>query len=778
MIKKALFLLLALLPLSVMAQQAVGSWYLYPLYNGVPTSVVTTPKLTYYLSLGRLYSYDKANEESTEYSELLNDTEVTVIDYNPWRKFLFVGYASGNVDLVYDNGRIVNLPDIKEAQIAYEKRINQVDFKDDYIYVATDFGLVVFDSNKGVVSQSGIYGSKVNAVGVMGNYLIINTDNKNYGIKRDALLSRFENFQFIDNAYNVAELKGLSDYVLMRTNNVVWAVKYKMSGSDVDFVVPALSGAATAFMRGDNDKIRTICANKLYAYDAGGRTEEASVPTTLSKNAYGTWKGASELWAANADGLGCYDIAVSPMTVKVDRLLPADAISLTKVAFIRGSADGNSIYLTTSGTSNQMNPATETNSRCYMTKITGNKVVDVTPTENIIGVTSLAVHPYDDDMVFISTRTGGVIALKDKQTVTKFNTTNSGLPSLAQHGLYTDPSGNLWVMSLVKNSPIAILPGDKLKGDVTKLTKSDWVTTIVGAAENFTGNSCGEFATIPGSNITYFKCAYVGAQLGVYDHNGTITNTADDKVKVLTPTDYIDQDGKTFTCSYITGLACDKKGSLWVTTDNSLFAIDNAAQGMNPGMRVTRMKVPRNDGTNFADYLLDGEYITAIAVDGSNNKWIGTKNSGLYYVSADGSEILANFNMDNSPLPANAIASLYCAPNSNEVYVGTALGLLRYSGLHAPGQESYDNVYAYPNPVKPDYTGWITVTGLMNNSLVKIADASGSVVYQGRSDGGMFTWDGCNSAGVRVKSGVYYVFASQNESGSSSAAVTKILIMN
>ncbi|MDE6629705.1 MAG: Por secretion system protein, partial [Muribaculaceae bacterium] len=87
-------------------------------------------------------------------------------------------------------------------------------------------------------------------------------------------------------------------------------------------------------------------------------------------------------------------------------------------------------------------------------------------------------------------------------------------------------------------------------------------------------------------------------------------------------------------------------------------------------------------------------------------------------------------------------------------------------------------VYAYPNPVRPDYTGWITIAGLMENSLVKIADANGNVVHQGRSDGGMFTWDGCNTAGDRVKTGVYFVFASQNATGSSSGAVTKIMVIN
>jgi len=153
------------------------------------------------------------------------------------------------------------------------------------------------------------------------------------------------------------------------------------------------------------------------------------------------------------------------------------------------------------------------------------------------------------------------------------------------------------------------------------------------------------------------------------------------------------------------------------------------------------------------------------------------KNSGLYYVSEDGSEILEHFTTENSPLPTNAIQSLYCAPNDNTLYVGLPTGLMTYGTSTISSASTYDSVLAYPNPVRPDYTGWITITGLMENSLVKIADASGNVLYSTRSNGGMATWDGCNNNGERVCTGVYFVLASQNENDNSSAVVTKIMVI-
>lgn len=774
MIKKALLFLLTLLPLAASAQQAVGSWYFYPLYDGVPTRVVDTPELTYYLSLGRLYSYDKHNDESRDYVELLNDTGISKIDYNADGKFLFIGYENGNVDLLYDDGHVVNMPDIREAQISYDKSINEVDFLGNQVYVATKFGLVVFDAGTGTVRQSGIYGKNVTAVALQGDYVIINVEKKNYGIKRTELISRFENFQQLDDIANVVEMKGMGDYILIRTNTLVRAAKYDFPDGKMNVMGTQTQAAASPLMRCADGKMRTVSGNIVYAYGKDGeRTQESNIPASLKSNAYGMWRGCSDVWAANADGLGCYDITGSSLTVKTDRMLPENAINMAAVAFIKASADGSRIYLATCGWSNS-NVASVTGQNLKVTVIHKDGATeDVTPSTAIGSPTSFAVNPFDNESYFVSARTTGVFAVKGKEVINNFKTSNTSFLSDRAHGVNIDPDGNLWVITLSEVAAANVLPSEKVKGDISKVSSSDWTGLPV---EGFNGNSDGYFVTIPNSNIVYFKCSMSGQPLVAYDTNGTLKNNKDDKYRLIIKC--IDQDGKIFNHLHKTVLQIDKIGRLWVGTESGIFYIENPENGLSENMRITRMKIPRNDGTNFADYLLDGEEITAIAVDGSNNKWIGTKASGLYYVNADGSEIIGHFTSSNSPLPDNVIASLYCDPNSNEIYIGTNFGLLRYSGFHSPGREDYSEIYAYPNPVKPDYSGWITVTGMMDNSLVKIADASGNVVYQGRSDGGMFTWDGCNSAGARVKSGVYYVFASQSENGSSSAAVTKILIMN
>jgi hypothetical protein len=195
-------------------------------------------------------------------------------------------------------------------------------------------------------------------------------------------------------------------------------------------------------------------------------------------------------------------------------------------------------------------------------------------------------------------------------------------------------------------------------------------------------------------------------------------------------------------------------------------------------MTINRLKVPRNDGTNYADYLLDAIHVTSISVDNSNRKWVGTMDDGVYLVNETGSQILEHFTSENSYFPGGNTYKVYAHPFNNKVYIGTQYGLAEYSSYYSPAKEDYTEIYAYPNPVKPDYTGSITITGVMDNSLVKIADSAGNVFHTTRSEGGMATWDGCNSAGERVKSGVYFVFVSQNENDQASGAVTKIMIIN
>ena len=177
------------------------------------------------------------------------------------------------------------------------------------------------------------------------------------------------------------------------------------------------------------------------------------------------------------------------------------------------------------------------------------------------------------------------------------------------------------------------------------------------------------------------------------------------------------------------------------------------------GSVFTQVKVPRNDGTNYADYLLAGIDITAIAIDGGGRNWFGTNGNGIYLISADNMTQLQHFTTENSKLLSNIIQSIAINNTTGEVFIGTDNGLCSYisDATETNTEMTSDNVWAYPNPVEPGYTGLITITGLTLDADVKILSSNGAIVNEGRSNGGTFTWDGNDKKGRKVASGVYMV---------------------
>ena len=257
--------------------------------------------------------------------------------------------------------------------------------------------------------------------------------------------------------------------------------------------------------------------------------------------------------------------------------------------------------------------------------------------------------------------------------------------------------------------------------------------------------------------------------------NGTPLDTSDDEIKVW-QTNFTNLDGTSYTVYQIYGFAEDKEGKIWVGTNIGLFLIDNPQKFYNDGI-FTQVKIPRNDGTGLADYLLNGVNIQTIYVDGANQKWIGTKNNGLYVISSDGQETINHFTTENSSLPSDNVVSVSMNGKTGEVFIGTSNGIASYKGETTDPMISLseNNIYAYPNPVRADYSGLITINGLTLDCNVKIVDTAGSLIQEGTSSGGTFTWNGCNKKGDRVASGVYYVLTYDKEGNEGVA--TKILFI-
>lgn len=240
---------------------------------------------------------------------------------------------------------------------------------------------------------------------------------------------------------------------------------------------------------------------------------------------------------------------------------------------------------------------------------------------------------------------------------------------------------------------------------------------------------------------------------------------------------FTNEDGTTVNITYVRCVVEDMKHNIWIGTNVGPLMLEPSEFNESSPI-FQQIKVPRNDGTDYADYLLSGIDISCIAIDGGGRKWFGTNGNGVYLISEDNLTQVQHFLSTNSKLLSNNIESIAINDTTGEVFFGTDKGLCSYMSDANTANEKMakDNVWAYPNPVRPDYTGIITVTGLSYDADIKIVTSNGVLINEGKSNGGIYTWNGCDQKGRRVASGIYMVEAATSEG--KSGIVCKIAIVN
>ena len=368
---------------------------------------------------------------------------------------------------------------------------------------------------------------------------------------------------------------------------------------------------------------------------------------------------------------------------------------------------------------------------------------------------ALDVDPTNTSRLMASGKSG-LYEFRNGQYYQHFTTDNSPLRSaipdgnknyVLTTGVAFDNQGNLWCLN--SQAPNVSLIEYTKEGEwkTFKLSETMSGTNSLGMLENVFFDSRG---------LLWF----------VNNHSGTPAlfcfNTSTEELKSWKS--FINEDGTRVALVYVRCVTEDKSKNIWVGTNMGPLMIP-ANQIPNNIDEFVQVKVPRNDGTNFADYLLDGIDISCIAIDGGNRKWFGTNENGLYLISADNMEQIQHFTSLDSDILSDNIESLAINDITGELFVGTDKGLCSYmsDATQTFDEMTKDNVYAYPNPVRPDYTGLITITGLTYNADVKIVTSNGTLVAEGRSNGGTFTWNGCDKKGKRVSSGVYMVETATEE---------------
>ena len=359
----------------------------------------------------------------------------------------------------------------------------------------------------------------------------------------------------------------------------------------------------------------------------------------------------------------------------------------------------------------------------------------------------------------------GLYEFQDGKFIKCYNKDNTSVITSPLSKSYTiissvkyDTTGKLWLLNSLGDNSI-------LSFDQTTQEWKHYPHSEIGSNDRY--NLTGLIIGKNNGNIWFVNNYYEKNRLYKYNYNT-------DELTMYGPT-FTNEDGRDITPIYVHCLAEDRNGNIWIgTTSGPLYlSMSDIKNGNNI---FTQHKVPRNDNTNYADYLLDNSNIRCIAVDGANQKWFGTDN-GVYLVSDDCNTQIYHFDTDNSPLISNIVYSIAVNNNTGKVYFATDKGLCSFNnGIVGSNSEMIkDNVYAYPNPVKPDYTGKINIVGLSFNANIKIVSTNGTLINEGRSAGGSYSWDGCDLNGKKVASGIYMV-ETATESGEK-GIVCKIAII-
>ena len=401
-----------------------------------------------------------------------------------------------------------------------------------------------------------------------------------------------------------------------------------------------------------------------------------------------------------------------------------------------------------------------------------NEEWNIYPDENITSKTNVTYEnlecldydPADTSHIFVGGR-NGLYEYKNGNFEKYYNYENSPIERYNNRskeyelitGVKFDKEGNLWMLnSQAPTQSLIEFTKDKQwishqLPDLMKLDDAGFTNKSLGLLGNMLIDSRGL--------LWFVNNHWIVPSLYCYQFS---EDNSEERLNAFTS--FVNEDGTEVSVGAVRCAAEDKDGNIWIGTSAGPLLLDpNQITASAP--TFTQVKVPRNDGTNYADYLLSGIDVSCIAVDGANRKWFGTKKNGIYLISEDNLSEIHHFTTLNSPLLSNGIESIAINEKTGEVFIGTDKGLCSYMSDSSTPNESMtsDNVWAYPNPVKPDYTGLITIVGLSQNADVKILTSNGRIVNEGKSNGGTYTWNGCDANGKKVASGIYMVATATND---------------
>jgi hypothetical protein len=774
--------LICLLAWSGSAQVAMGKWRTHFAYNSV-SQIAQSDNKIYAVSEGALFSVDKQDGESgiEFYSKIsgLNGSNISRIEFDPTTKQLLIVYTNGNIDLLTTGG-VINIPDLYNKQMSSSKEINQIQFYQGNAYLACDFGIIVLNMQKKEVADTYYIGPNASEVKVLGTTVLDGTIyalTSNTIFKASVSESHLVNYEFWSTLTGLpgsGDLQGIGSFAgklfIQRGNKLYKQDQTGWTSFLTEITVSYFNVSNGKMLVNDGGSAIYIVDETLNYKIVNSIGNVPDAEYDLTNNTY--WFAANAFGIISYKQTGSEDPILSyykPEGPAVN--IPWDMTFAVKKLFVVPGGRWASQYFRDGAVMMYENGK--------WTNIYKKEIQDSTKS-SVLDFMNVAVDPIDDKHFFVTSYGTGLFEFKNNVFSKWYNSSNSlleGHPAVPSDpneytrldGAVFDKDRNLFLTNSGVAGGIKILLAS---GNWTQLKYPNGVRETFGKILINNLNSNQKFAL----------SLRAGTGVLIFDDNGTLTDQSDDKSTFLSAFTYIETDnnGKSnFVSVYpnnVYSIGQDKNGVVWVGTDLGPFLFQNLSKIYDTDYTCSRVKIPRGDDTGLADYLLVNEKIKAIAIDGANRKWLGTESSGVYLMSENGQETIQHFTVSNSPLLSNDIISIAINPATGEVFFGTGQGIVSYQSDASEAGDTFANVYAYPNPVREGFNGVITITGLIENTQVKITDISGNLVCQTVSNGSIATWDGKDVHGRKVSTGVYLAICSSPDGTQST--ITKILIIN
>lgn len=766
---------------SILHVCATDKWTTYLSYHDNQSNVPAGSDI-YSLCAGNVFVYDTKTTEVRLLSKLegMNGKTVQFMGYSDTQHTMIFVYSDGNIDILYPNGTFINIPHLKQANSG-DLEITNLSMCSDYAVISTNNGIVLVDMKKEEIK--GVYnlGERVYAATIFdGNVCIA----KETSVALCPIKSNLSDISLWTEwiTASVRQLQPFAAhlYLLLPTD---------AGGMEKGLWVaaPANESGQRAITRIDSNDYTSFYADANAAvFSTNTRTilfhpqtpqAIAAIYTQNNTWSHLTRTSDGRFWAS--EGMAGLQAYTANDTSLVPNGLPVGNYGPVRDLFYYMRYTGDRLLVA----GGRLDPYDLLHYPGTLMGYTdGGEWIafqenNISPTTGVPyrDMTCIIQDPNDASHIFATSNTG-LYEFRDYQFVNYYSNENSPLSSATKNtavskyfirldGLNYDPKGNLW---MVNNGVDTVLRALKPDGSWTSI----YVPELHKAP------------TLEKTLIDRDGRLWVGSRRtvnnhtsGLYclDYNLTIDHLGDDIS--MYRTSCLNEDGTEVTLGSVYALAEDIDGRIWVGTGYGLYVVDNPDHWFDDDFTITQIKVPRNDGTNLADYLLEGVSVSAIALDGASRKWIGTNGSGLYLVSSDGTEIIHHFMTENSPLLSNNIYSLAVNQTTGEVMIGTDVGLCSYqSDTSKPADKLQKSaVRVYPNPVRPEYAGSVTITGLTHGADVIITTVGGQAVAGGTSTGGTYTWDVRDQHGRRVSSGVYYIMISSSKA--SQGVVAKVVVI-